>query len=138
MNKWVKSILIGVASGVGVWLLVEIDICSALSEHYTTINKIAIYAIPVLILALLIVTSSADALSVLAIKVVATTATSLLLILYIDWTSWLYAGRELSNVDGLIVVIVVINLMYCAIAFLIGIIISFVITLVKVIKNKRD
>lgn len=135
MNKWMRSILVGVASGGGVWLLVEIDVCSALSEHFTTINEIAIYAIPVLILFLLMLTLSADALSVLAIKVATTTATSLLLILYIDWTSWLYAGRELSNVDGLIAVI---SLMYCAIAFLIGIIISFVITLVKVIKNKRD
>lgn len=130
MNKWVRSALIGVASGISVWLVAE---CDAAISIPGTFPRIISYTLPVVLLAGLIFMLSDHTLSALLVKIAGMAAVAWPLFTYFNWAWWLYGSISLhESLSGWIAAA------YCIAAAMVAILVAIPITFSRIMKDERD
>lgn len=130
MNKWVRSVLVGVGSGIGVWLVAE---CDAAISIPGTFPRIISYILPIVLLAGLIFMLSDHTLPALLMKIAGMVAVAWSLLTYFNWAWWLHGSLSLhESLSGLIAVV------YCIAAAVTAILIAIPITFLRIMKDERD
>lgn len=130
MNRWLKSALVGLCAGISVWLVTECNMAISIPETFPLIIS---YALPVVLMAVLIWALSAQTLPLFLLKLAETVTVAWLLFTYFDWAWWLYPSKALHQaLSGLFAEI------YCIAAAVVAVLIAIPITFSRMMKEERD